>query len=1199
MLKALELVGFKSFADRTRFEFPPGITVVVGPNGSGKSNVVDAIKWALGEQSVKSLRGREMADVIFNGSTGRRAMNAAEITLTFDNSKHLLDIDAPEVQITRRVYRSGEGEYLVNRNPARLRDIRDLISGTGMGSQAYSVIEQGKVDILLQSSPRDRRVIFEEAAGISRFKLRKVEAQRRLERVEQNLLRLSDIVDEVESRLRGVRTQAGKARRYKEYADRLQELRTQVGLFDWRRLSDRLAAAEGELQSLNDARNAAAAELERFEAQRLETDNQTNRFNEEIRQTESQIADNREHIATAESTVEHERSRGRDLDQEIARSRRQVVALSTRAGDLQQQLQETADARTAADAARSETAKRLVEAERQLSDVMTALDALRGEHEQRRTAYVQQMRASAALGNEISAMENQTAASAETQTRCQQRMAELEQTFDAVQRELAERRDQRDELADRTQQQSQQLAEAKDQTADAQRRMAAASDELAELRRRESAAAERAAVLEELVRRQEGIGAGVREVLARAADPADSVFHNVHGLVADLFHVSVEAAPLVEIALGPAAQHVVATRTDELLGCLQSQAGRLGSRVGFLWLDAEKPSDAADLEGRPGVLGRGDRFVETEARLLPLARRLLGRTWFVEKLSQAVSLWRAVGGGLTFVTLAGELLEPDGTLTVGPRSIASGLISRRSQLRALASQRSELQTGIAAAEQNVARWNEEIVQRQRQLDRKNAELQETANAAAENRAAVAAAEQRRLQLDRQRTTLDAELQTAAAQHDEAVRRLADAQAKRQTLERGLGEMESDVARLGQQIGQLEERRAAAGRETTEIKVDLAKCEERLRNLQATLRQFEEARQERHKAIDDARQRLVECQQRGEASRRAILQAETEIAELFLRKETFAAKIVELVNQREGLQSLRNEAVAGSQKIQTRLRKLDEKTHTVELAASEVRLERNTLADRMREDYGIELAELEHTFTGQEQQARAAVQQEIEELRHKINNLGNVNLEALDELDQLETRYKTLADQYQDLSSAKASLEKIIDRINVDSRRLFSETLDAVKEHFQTLFRDLFGGGRADILLEENVDILDSGIEIIARPPGKEPRSISLLSGGEKTMTCVALLLAIFRSRPSPFCVLDEVDAALDEANIDRFTQVMKDFTAWTQFIIITHSKKTMTAANTIYGITMQESGVSKQVSVRFEDVSDDGRILKSATDEAA
>ena len=323
---------------------------------------------------------------------------------------------------------------------------------------------------------------------------------------------------------------------------------------------------------------------------------------------------------------------------------------------------------------------------------------------------------------------------------------------------------------------------------------------------------------------------------------------------------------------------------------------------------------------------------------------------------------------------------------------------------------------------------------------------------------------------------------------------------------------------------------------------MAKSEERLRNLQARMRQFEESRQERDRAIDEAREHLAECIERGEASQWSILRAETEIADLYLRKEAFAAQTVDLINQREAfLQQQASALTAEIQKVHARIRKVEEKIHAVELAASEVRHERDGLADRMREDYGIELAELEHEPSGEEQHRREEVQQEIEELRQKINNLGNVNLEALDELEELEARHKTLSDQYHDLSTAKASLEKIIDRINTDSRRLFSETLETVKGHFQTLFRDLFGGGHADIVLEENVDILESGIEIVARPPGKEPRSISLLSGGEKTMTCVALLLAIFRSRPSPFCVLDEVDAALDEANIDRFTKVIQGF----------------------------------------------------------
>lgn len=1244
MLKALELVGFKSFADRTRFEFPPGITVVVGPNGSGKSNIVDAIKWVLGEQSVKSLRGREMADVIFNGSGGRRATNTAEITLTLDNSKHLLAIDTPEVHITRRVYRSGEGEYLVNRNPARLRDIRDLLAGTGMGTQAYSVIEQGKVDVFLQSSARDRRIIFEEAAGISRFKLRKVEALRRLERVEQNLLRLSDIVNEVENRLRNVRTQAGKAHRYKEHVDRLQELRTQVGQVDWKRLSQRLAEFDHELQSLGQQRDGASAEAERFEAQVLEIDGHVDEINREVRQAEVQNGANRERIAAAESTIEHERRRGGDLEQEIARYRKQLATMNTRAGDLQQQLHETTTSLETAEADRREIAKRLVEAERGLTEVMASLDQLRGENEQRRVGYVQQMRLAAALGNETSALESQVAAASAARGRCADRIAELDRTLDSLQGELSGLRRRRDDLTEQTEQQGQWLASARDQLAQRQQKRAAEERELSELRQRRSGSAERASVLEELVRRQEGLSEGVKEVLGRAANPADPVFRSVCGLAADLFQVSVEVAPLVEIALGQTAQHVVVTQSTELLKFLQMESSRLGGRVGFLWLDRERgargqgsgargqgpgargqgpelgvpiplspdfqtlnsepspltpgpwpltpdPSSAPDLEGRPGVLGRADRFVESQARFAPLAARLLGRTWFVEKLTHALALAHSVGHGLRFVTLAGELLEPDGTLVVGPRSAASGLISRRSQLRALQTQLAELQAAIDAAQQSLATLSEQIAAQQRLVDLRAEEHQQATDSLAENRVAIAATEERRTQLDHNRAALDAELQAADSQHEAARRQLGEAQQKRKQLDAGLGEMESLLSGLGQQIDRLEARRAAGGRETTEIKVELAKCEERLRNFQARTRQFEESRQERHRSIDEAQEHLADCLRRGEASQRNILRAEAEIADLYLRKETFAAETIALVNRREAFQQQRAEWTAEIQKIHGRVRKLEEKLHAVDLSANEVRHERSSLADRMREDYGIDLSQLEREPSGEEQRQREEVQQEIEELRQKINSLGNVNLEALDELDQLETRHKLLADQYQDLSTGKASLEKIIDRINADSRRLFSETFETVKKHFQTLFRDLFGGGQADIVLEENTDILDGGIEIIARPPGKEPRSISLLSGGEKTLTCVALLLAIFRSRPSPFCVLDEVDAALDEANIDRFTKVLQDFLAWTQFIIVTHSKNTMTCANTIYGVTMQESGVSKQVSVRFEDVSDDGHIL--------
>lgn len=1200
MLKALELTGFKSFADKTRFEFPPGITVVVGPNGSGKSNVVDAIKWVLGEQSVKSLRGKEMADVIFNGSPTRRGMNAAEITLTFDNSNHLLPIDTPEVHITRRIYRSGEGEYLINRNPSRLRDIRDLLAGTGLGTQAYSVIEQGKVDVLLQSSAKDRRMIFEEAAGISRFKLKKLEALRRLERVEQNLLRLSDIVDEVESRLRGVRAQAGKARRYREHTDRLQELRTQVGLVDWRRLSERLTKVESAIRDLIADRDAALASAEVTEAQVLALDVQATEINEEVRRGEAQIAANRARIAAQESSIEHERDRGKDLDEEIERHRRQVVSLSARADDLQQQWRETAEAVETAEELHRKIAQRLVEGERTLTEIMSRLDQTRGEHEQHRAAQLGQMRAIAVLGNEISGLESQVATTSTARDRSRSRITDLDQQIAVVVAEIDGFRRQRDELAQNVQSHNELRQEAEQQLAQDQRELAIRNDELAALRQRRSGVAERAAVLDELNRRQEGVTAGVKEVLARATSPDAGPLRAVRGLVADLLSVSVEMAPLIEVALGAAAQHVVAQPGGELLEFLKLNAPRFAGRVGFVWQEDGKAAldGEPDLTGQPGIVARADHFVETQPQYAPLVARLLGRTWIVEKLEHALQLAEFNGHELHFVTLAGDLRQADGTLVVGPRQGASGLISRRSQLRELNEQLADLDARNTAAESAVNETQAQIMQRQEKVGHYAAAHAQSTEALADHRLKLTTAEERRAQFNQQRAALDGESRAASVQHDAAAARLAEAREKRQRNETGLSEMESRLAGFQQQVARLEGERQARNRDTTETKIELAKSEERLRNLRLRLGQFEDTRQERGRAINEVRQQLELCIQRAEASRWNILRAESELADLYLRKEAFSAETVRFLNQREAVKQQRNQFNSEVQRARSRGRKLEEQLHAQDLAASEVRLEREALAARLREDYRIELAELEHQPSSEEQRQREEVQQEIEELRHKINALGHVNLDALEELESLESRFKTLSGQYHDLAGAKSSLEKIIDRINTDSRRLFAETLETVRGHFQKLFRDLFGGGQGDIVLEEGVDILEGGIEILARPPGKEPRNISLLSGGEKTLTCVALLLAMFRSRPSPFCVLDEVDAALDEANIDRFSKVLQDFLTWTQFIIITHSKKTMTCANTIYGVTMQESGVSKQVSVRFDDVSDDGHIRPECLAEA-
>ncbi|MCC7085688.1 MAG: chromosome segregation protein SMC [Pirellulales bacterium] len=1195
MLKALELIGFKSFADHTRFEFPRGISVVVGPNGSGKSNIVDAIKWVLGEQSVKSLRGKEMVDVIFNGSSTRRPLNMAEATLTFDNANRRLAIDSPEVHVTRRVYRNAEGEYLLNHQPCRLRDIRDLFAGTGIATEAYSVIEQGKVDVMLQSSAKDRRAIFEEAAGISRFKAKKIEALRRLERVEQNLLRLSDIVEEVENRLKSVRAQATKARRYKEYADRLQELRTHVGLVDWRTLGARLHALTAESSAVRQEIAETSAAGDAADAQAAELEQQTAALENEIRFIEARLTENRERVAAVDAAIEHERARTVDLVEQTSRNRKQLHALSNRAEDLAGLWQSTKDEAAAAEVAHRQVASRLADQQRALTALSAQLEQIRGENEQRRATHLEQLRTSAALTNEIGALEGRLSRAEEGRQRCRHRLADLQASKQRIEQDVASLVERQQEMAVRREERAAALTAAKSDLTNARRQSAQRQKEHADWRERLSGAVERAAMLEEWEQRLEGVSAGAKEVLGYAKENPTGPFEQVRGLLANLVQVGLDTAAVIEAALGEQAQHVVVSPGRKLTEYLLAHGKRMEGRVAFLPLDAAGPPPSSiDLSDEFGVVGRADKYVEAAMELAPLIRRLLGNTWVVENLGHAVSLAESKGRGLSFVTLAGELLGADGTLVVGKRHAAIGLISRRSELRALRSQISEWERKIAEISSIVSALEQQVVDRDRVVAEASSAHQVASEALAEQRLRVSTAQQRCEQIAEQQADLETDLHAAVEQHDSAARSMALARTRLDQLQTELSQAEARMSDNNRRIEELDAARQQRNHDAMAAQVDLARGEQQLDHLRLQLRRYEQDHREREQTIAEIDRQLADARLRQQQSEARTLAAEAEAAELYLRKETLTAEMAGLSDRRAIVVGERAGAAQWAHEHRQKTRKLEEQLHRLDLAAGEIGHERGTLEARMREDYGIELADLTHQPTPDELHAREQIESEIAELRRKLTNIGGVNLDALQEVDELEDRYQSLSSQHQDLSQAKSSLEQIVHRINADSRRLFAETLETVKGHFQQLFRKLFGGGQADIVLEEGADVLDSGIEIVARPPGKEPRSISLLSGGEKTLTCVALLLAIFRSRPSPFCVLDEVDAALDEANIERFIGVLKEFLEWTQFIVVTHSKKTMTAANTLYGVTMQESGVSKRVSVRFEDVSDNGEISAAA-----
>ncbi|NOY41671.1 MAG: chromosome segregation protein SMC [Planctomycetes bacterium] len=1193
MLKALELNGFKSFADRTRFEFPSGITAIVGPNGSGKSNVVDAIKWVLGTQSVKALRGKEMTDVIFSGARSRGQTNAAEVTLSFDNSNGTLDIDADEVHITRRVYRSGEGEYLINRQPVRLRDIREVFAGTGVSTGAYSIIEQGKVDALLQSSPRERRLIFEEAAGVSRFKLKRQEAARRLERVDQNLLRLSDIVDELDSRLRSVRSQAGRARKYKDQSDRLKELRTKTGLADWHKLTaslNKLQQGAGEHRSASDAIQQQVDDREQ-QLEALEQAEET--LQQQTRTASDRAATTREQIAQCESTRRSQSARLDELDQETQRMQRQLLAMSSRAGVTQQLVSETDQELQSAE-------QQFAELELQVQSQQTAFDLAlaaqsqcRSEIETCREQQAATLRDSAQLEKNIHLLGSQHADAIAASQRYQHQVREVEASRSEVAAQFDQTEATCQQFENRTNQSQQALTQLQKQLRDDRRILAQAQKQLADLRGRLSGAKERAAVLEELERRLDGLSAGTKEVLRLAREQPEGPFGDVRGIVADLLRVDADTAPLVEIALGDRANHLLVDRVNPAM--LTWDGADWPGRTGFLRLDVPQPASAVDridLSAEPGVMGRADQFVETAPELMTLPRRLLGRYWFVDTLTTAMRLAGGTGRGLNYVTVVGEVVGADGTLIVGPAQTATGLLSRRSELRALVDEVRDMELRIEQQHTVNEKLETSITtqdEQQQKIAEQHAVLAKQLSAA---QLKVAALRERLDQANQRHSAAESELSTTEEQATRSARDLERDQKQLDERKNKLQTLQTHLESRTEQASQLELQVSSLQRTVTDHRVSLARGEQRRDGLRRQMDQLHRDREEHDRALADTRKRITECHAQCQQLTQSTLDLTSEIAELFSDKERLASELQQSIRQQDETRKCKSRSGKELDQLRKKLLKYQGDLQAAEMRVQQQVHQRNELSTRLSDDYEIDLAVLAASESAPELGTREQLDEEIKKLRQQLQNIGPVNLEALSELEAVEQRHSTLSEQYEDLREAKARLEQLVTKINIESREIFINSLDVIRGHFQELYSSLFGGGEADILVDDSgdQDVLECGIEIIARPPGKQPRSISLLSGGERTLTCVALLLAIFRSRPSPFCVLDEVDAALDEANIDRFVEVLKQFMTSTQFVVISHSKRTMACADTLYGITMQESGVSKRVSVRFEDVSTEGRI---------
>jgi chromosome segregation protein len=1184
--KRLEMVGFKSFASKTAIEFLPGITVIVGPNGCGKSNIFDAVRWALGEQRPRSLRGHKMGDVIFAGSSSYKAQSMASVTLIINNEDRRLPIDFSEIQVARRLFKVGndeyESEYSLNRTPCRLRQITDLFMDTGIGTDSYSIMEQGQVDFIINARPVERRFLFDEAVGISKYRTRREEALRKLERAEADLLRLSDILSELKTRLRSLKIQANRAERYKQLVAEMKQLERNLLLLGYKELLAEKQAVDSQFDALNAELQGIVAQMAKFEQSLLDKQVELDRLehevqaahvrrlemNTELERAQSQRAVLRERIETTEAQMR------RDETQiaELRRTRDEIVERRERVAS---QIAEVTDEIARLDSEYKTRREHFDELLRSQSDTRERLAQLREKTRQaieEKTHRENERRIASLMKDQ--ATENL----AQARSQLEQALARHGALGERLERLQADRTAQGESLA-RLEAEMGQLDRLQRERADQLR--VAEQEKAATLSSRHEAESRRQA-LRSLQENYEGYVRGIREVMDAAGR---GEIRGIVGIVANLLESRPENELAIETALAAHLQDIVVESEAAALDGMEFlRRGQIG-RATFLPLDrlAPEPYDPSleALVGRPDIVGLGTGLVRAASRLRSVAETLLGRTLIVENIETARAL-RDEGYRARYVTRDGTILAADGAVT-GGHVRSSGLLGREREIRELSERVQQLDQDIVGVDVRIGEQTavieagvaeREILIGAMSTERTNlAQIESDIRRAAEDGVqAQQAVEQARREVERlvqkiadyERSLEDHRraLEESNARAAELETQLTASELARETHDQQVNLLQDALAQMMAQVSAARERLESAQRRLAELNDEIKRSEEQIQHHTQQLDSLSQSLDQACVEIECAKQRIEELAA-------ALAEHDQALAARSGERDAASVEIQRLQHELHALQRQRNEQ-------QNQLHEIDRRR-----AQCEVQI--RNLDEQAQEKFRSPIEKLARE-AGAIEASREQLVGEIAAMRGRIESMGEVNVIAIEEHRQLSERFEFLERQRLDLEEAKTALRKTIHTIDETTTEMFTKGMADIRQRFHETFRRLFGGGRADLILTEPDDLLNSGIEIVAQPPGKQAQSITLLSGGEKAMTAIALLFGIFLYRPSPFCVLDEIDAPLDDANIECFKNMVAEFSKDVQFIIITHNKQTMALADTLYGVTMEEAGVSRIVSVRFDQV---------------
>jgi chromosome segregation protein len=1199
-LKKLEITGFKSFYDRATIDFPEGITAVVGPNGCGKSNVIDAIRWVMGEQSVKQLRGKSMEDVIFSGTNGKSALGMAEVSLTLsnDNGSAPEELkDFTEINLTRRLYRSGESAYLLNKQPCRLKDIHNLFLGSGLGSKSYAVIQQGNIGVITEAGPEERRYFIEEAAGVTRYKQHKAEALRKIETTRQNLLRVADIIVEIKRQMDSLKRQARKAELFNKYQARAKQLDIRLGLHHFQAFTRQIDETEALLQQLRDADLAHTAELKKLDA--AVEDIKLERWHKN-----QAIAEQKTHKYDLQRTIDR-------LENDLKHLRAEIERLSREGGELQvaRQAMEEKNQSMLAEIAQSEA-----ENQRLREDI----GRIRASVERERTSQDQ-------LSSELTAMNETLEAAKSHLLDLMAREAQYRNVHQnaSSNREGLNRRLKRAEEEDV--QTHQKIAQAQEHESRAQSRIEAVKAEIASLNDRigdtRSRLEEKSKALGSLVKQVQSLEldrssvrskhatlkrmednfewykGGVRAVMKHARPAAagaeteppseDRMLEGIVSLVADVIEPEPSAALAVEAALGESLQYIIVASQQAGLSAID-HLQRLGAgRSGFIPASALHDTSAG-VSGRPDPSGLLLQHVAVKPGFEAIAQALLGNVVMVETLEEAVSIFNQNGKIQTLVTRSGDLISPKGFMVGGSKDTAGGILTKKQELRELERQSQALEQRLESSRHDLKSVEADV----RNLDIELQRLIEQKNQARENEIE---AEKSLYKVAEELKTLRRQLEIIQLEQEQLLGEASDLDDAIGETDRALAAISADietaqsaVAANSQRIAQTQAQLQEFTQKVVNLKLEMTALNARLENSSSGLRRLREFQTDGLRRLEQLTLEIGQKTAKVTDAQAQVAEFERSLTDLYRQLQGLDREIERNQTDYAAIDAKLQESDGKISAIKDRREKTLEQLRLLELEQSQRQLKREHVARQLEDRYQTPFAELRSQVTPVDEAAAEpaatpeALEAELGRFRSKIARIGDVHLGAIKEYQQLKERHEFLLAQKEDLEKAIEDLHQVIRKINTISQERFMQTFQAINAKLAEVFPRLFNGGGAELVLTDPGQPLETGVEYMIHPPGKKLTRMSLLSGGEKAMAAIAFIFAIFLIRPTSFCLLDEIDAPLDESNVFRFNDLLQHIGEKSQIIMITHNKRTMEFADTLFGITMEQKGVSQVVSVNLK-----------------